>query len=595
MKNDPPPCERDEGAAERVLSGLGVAPGLALGRAHVSDSAAPAVPEYPIAAEEVAAESARFEDAVQTSRRQLISLEERARVLHGPAGEEVGFILDAHLAMLTQSRLVRGVVNRIGRDLSNAEAAVAAEIDEIAATFAGLDDPYFAARADDVRAIGGRLLRNLTQTPFTALGNLPAGTILLAEELTPADTALLDPSRLAGFATMQGGAESHTAIMARALGIPAILGCAGLMNAVCSGDLVMLDGRAGTVTVNPSAETLAGYERRRAARAHEQQQLDLLRPLPSVTRDGIEITLEVNLELSRELDQALQVDAAGIGLVRTEFMFMNRAAPPSEDEQAGLLADLVRGMKGRPVTIRTLDVGGDKLAGSLPGINAESPNPALGLRAIRFGLKHRQILSTQIAAILRAGAEGPVRMLLPMISSLVEVRVVRGIVDEVFARLRADGVRVAREIPPIGIMIEVPGAALAADAFGSIADFFALGTNDLTQYTLAIDRGDEQVAHLYNPQHPAVLRLIQFSTEAALRAGIPVSVCGEMAGDPRYTSLLIGLGIRVLSMAPVNLPRIKQRVRSLTVSEARRLADRVMAERDEERIAELLEESSGPL
>jgi len=574
---------------ERVMTGLGVSPGLALGSAHVSDLAALSVPEYSIAADQVSGELDRFDAAVGLSRHQLLKLKEKSAALHGPAAEEVGYLLDAHLAMLTHSRLLRGVVARIRGQLINAEAAVRIEIDAIAESFAMMGDAYLAARIDDIRVVGSRLIRNLTKTPFTAIGKLPTGTILLADELTPADTALLDPTRVAGFATALGGAEGHTAIMARSLGIPAVLGCVGLLQGVGQGDVVLINGSAGTVTINPTPATLAQYEAGRIVAQREQRQLDLLRQLPSVTRDGVMIELQANLELPRELAQATEVDAAGIGLVRTEFLFMNREDPPTEDEQVDALLLLVRGMAGRPVTIRTLDIGGDKLAYSLRGITADSPNPALGLRAIRLSLKHRPLLETQLAAILRVGVEGPVRILLPMISSLSEVRETRAVLLATALRLRAAGIRIADPLPPLGIMIEVPGAALAADAFAAECDFFALGTNDLTQYTLAIDRGDDQVAHLYNTVHPAVLRLIQFSTEAAVRARIPISVCGEIAGDPRFTPLLLGLGIRTLSMAPASLPRVKQRLRTLSMTEAVRLAGEVMGQSDERKITALLE------
>lgn len=571
------------------MTGLGVSPGLALGSAHVSDLAALSVPEYSIAPDETGAELDRFDEAVGLSRHQLLKLKEKSAALHGPAAEEVGYLLDAHLAMLTHSRLLRGVVTRIRSQSINAEAAVRIEIDEIAESFALMGDAYLAARIDDIRVVGSRLIRNLTKTPFTAIGKLPTGTVLLADELTPADTALLDPTRVAGFATALGGAEGHTAIMARSLGIPAVLGCVGLLQGVGPGDVVLINGSAGTVTINPSPATLAKYEAERIVALREKRQLDLLRQLPSITRDGVAIELQANLELPRELAQATEVDAAGIGLVRTEFLFMNRKDPPSEDEQVEALLLLVRGMAGRPVTIRTLDIGGDKLAYSLRGITSDSPNPALGLRAIRLSLKYRPLLETQLAAILRVGVEGPVRILLPMISSLSEVRETRAVLLATAERLRAAGVRIADPLPPLGIMIEVPGAALAADAFAAECDFFALGTNDLTQYTLAIDRGDDQVAHLYNTLHPAVLRLIQFSAEAALRARIPISVCGEIAGDPRFTPLLLGLGIRTLSMAPASLPRVKQRLRTLSLAEAVRLAAQVMDQSDERRISALLD------
>jgi phosphotransferase system enzyme I (PtsI) len=370
-----------------------------------------------------------------------------------------------------------------------------------------------------------------------------------------------------------------------------VLGVAGLLGHIDSGDTVVVDGSDGTVVINPKRETVQRYEAQQETLARVERQLGRLRRLPAVTRDEVEITLQANLELPRELEQAVAAGAQGLGLVRTEFLYMNRQDLPDEDEQFEAYRGLVRGMDGRPVTIRTLDVGGDKLAAPLAdATGGEGANPALGLRAIRLSLKQRPLLDAQLGAVLRAGAEGPVRILLPMISSVLEIRKVREALAQVARRLKRRGARIANPLPPLGVMIEIPGAALAADALAAESDFFAIGTNDLIQYTLAIDRGDEQVAHLYNPLHPAVLRLIQFAVEAALRARIGLSLCGEMAGDPRFTALLLGFGIRDLSMAPGNIGRVKQRVRGLDMVAATRRARAIMDQLDDARIASLLDD-----
>jgi phosphotransferase system enzyme I (PtsI) len=592
--------ERKRGAArkgvgaerlpERVYGGLGVSPGVAIGPAHVVESGSIDVPEYQIPADQIEAEQQRFAAAIEKSQRQLQKLKSKSADLPGTAAEELGFLLDARLQMLTGSRIVRGVERRIADTRQNAEAAVRAEIGQVAESFAALDDPYLAARVDDIREVGDRLIRNLTKKPYQAFSRLPESSIVIAEELTPADTALMDPALIAGFATAVGGTESHTAIMARSLGLPAVLGVGPIIAGIHTGDAVIIDGTGGRIIVNPRAATLAEYERQKDAHERAARQLIGLKRLPAVTRDGTAISLFTNLELPRELDQALAAGAEGIGLLRTEYLFMNRADLPDEDEQYQALRDLVRGLEGRPITVRTLDVGGDKLADALDGLQGGGANPALGLRAIRLSLKQPHLLETQLAAILRAAAHGPVRILLPMISSMVEIRQVREIMKTVARRLKRRGVRLPDPLPPLGVMIEVPGAALAADALAQSADFFAIGTNDLTMYTLAIDRGDEQVAHLYNPLHPAVLRLIQFTTEAALRARIPISVCGEVAGDPRYAALLIGLGIRELSMATNALPRVKQRIRNLDIVAATRFARVIMDQSDTGRIATLLDD-----
>lgn len=587
MKTDTPAAPSGQG---RSLRGLGVSPGIAIGPAHVVESGAVRVPEYRLAPDQLEAEAARFAEACSKARRQIRKLKSKALVLPGSASEEIGFLLDAHLAMVTNSRLTRGVERRIQEEHVNAEAAVQAEIATIAQTFAGMEDSYLAGRIADVREVGRRLIRNLMRHEYKAFSLLPPGTVILAEELTPADTALLDPRRVAGFATVLGGAEGHTAIMARSLGLPAVLGVAGLLTGLKNGITVIVDGVQGRVIIDPAPEVLEEYRHRRAEREREREQLKSLRKLPAVTRDGTAVTLQANLELPRDLDHALENGAQGIGLLRTEFLFMNRDHLPDEDEQYDVLRAIVEGMGGRTVTARTMDVGGEKLAGWMAGRYGEPANPALSLRAVRLGLREPKLLETQLAAMLRAGAHGPLRILLPMICSVSEVQRVREMMGQVARRLRRRGVAIADPLPPVGVMVEVPGAALSADALAYAADFFAIGTNDLTQYTLAIDRGDEAVASLYDPLHPAVLRLIQFTIEAALRSRIPVSVCGEIAGDPRYTALLLGLGVRDLSMAPPSIPVVKRRIRTVDLMEASRRARVIMDQSDSGRIAALLDD-----
>ena len=583
-------ARKETSRKEIVLSGLGVSAGIAIGEAHVVEIGAVQIPEYDIAEGEIEAELARFAEALEKSNRQLKKLKTKSAELHGAAAEELGFLLEAHMQMLSGSRIIRGVEQRIKRDRINAEAAVQAAISAVAEEFEGLDDAYLAARAADVREVGNRLLRNLTKTPYEAFKHLPEGAIVIAEELTPADTALLDPKQVGGFATAIGGAQSHTAIMARSLELPAVLGIPELLTRVKSGDPVVIDGYTGRVVIRPTRERLLEYERRAAEIAQEARQLTRLRKLPSMTTDGRRIGLFANLELPREVENALEAGAAGVGLLRTEFFYMNRADLPSEDQQYEILREIVEGMAGRPVTVRTLDIGNDKLAPALKDHMVETANPALGLRAIRLSLRDRELLDAQLGAILRAGVHGPVRILLPMISAVSEVKQTRAALEQVAKRLKRRGVKIADPMPPLGVMIEIPGAALAADALAQCSDFFAIGSNDLTMYTLAIDRGEEQVAHLYNPLHPAVLRLIQFATEAALRARIPISVCGEIAGDPKFVPLLLGLGIQELSMAVGNIPRIKQRVRGLDFAAAARCARIIMEQTDSGRIAMLLDD-----
>ena len=575
---------------EQLFIGLGVSPGIGIGSVHERETGAVDVPEYSIAAKDANKELDRLHAAVTGARRQIGRLRAKARALPGMAADEMEFLLDAYIQMLKDSRLIRGAESRITQDHINAEAAVQNELTEISIAFSNMNDAYLAARLDDIHEVASRLIRNLLKTPKRSTVRVPKGSVIVAEEMTPADTAQLDPGRIVGFATALGGAEGHTAIMARALGLPAVLGAPELLKGARNGDDIIIDGDNGRIVINPKPATLAAYERRHQENEQENKRLNAIRNQPSITRDGTPIGLQANMELPVQMKLVGQAGASGIGLLRSEFMFMNRPDIPSEDEQFEELSAVVRGMDGQPVTIRTLDIGGEKIAASLLDKFGDSVSSSLGLRGIRLSLAHVEVFETQIRAILRAGAVGPVRILLPMVSTTGEIRKAREIINRMAKNLKRRKVAIAKEMPPVGVMIEVPGAALSADALAQAADFFAIGSNDLTMYTLAIDRSDEQVASLYNPLHPAVLRLIQFSAEAGLRARIPVSICGEMAGDPRYTALLLGLGFRELSMTASSIPRVKQRIRDLDLLAAESRARVIMDQVDAGRITMLLED-----
>ena len=577
-------------ARERIFDGFAVGAGIAIGVIHRHDSRAVIqVRERHIPASKVRAEQHRVIEAAAGATRRMEDLQEQARRMTGPAGEELGYLLEAYHQMLSGSRLVRGVQNRIGAEQINAEAAVMKEIGLMAEAFAAMDDPYLAARIADVREVGRRLVESLDQAAPTGFEGLPPNAVIVADELSPADTALLDPKRVSGLATMLGGVESHTAIVARSLGLPAVV-AADFLDQVENGETAIIDGGVGRLIVAPTSATLKLYREKRADFLRTQRALTKLKTVRATTRDGLHIRLHANIELPSEVDAVLAAGAEGIGLLRSEFMFMNRRKLPTEEDQYKELAGVVRRMQGRPVTIRTLDVGADKL-GDAFGLKS-GPNPALGLRAIRFSLSHRKLLLTQLSAILRVSALGPVRILLPMVCTVEEVREVRRILARLTAALKRKGVKMADPLPPLGVMIEIPGAALAADALAAEADFFAIGTNDLTQYTLAIDRTDEQVAYLYNPLHPAVLRLIQFAAEAANAARIPVSVCGEMAGDERLAPLLLGFGITELSMAPASLPRVKKRILDITFSALQGKVRRITTLADPAKVKKFVDELS---
>lgn len=572
-----------------MLQGLPVSAGIAIGPLHLHDPGVVAVLAYVIAGDAVEAERARFHRSVAAALRQIDKLRSRAELLPEPAQEAALALLEVHRQMLSGSRLVRGVDRRIAETRTNAEAALEVELAAIVDSFSAIADATIRARVDDVRGAGHRVLRHLTQTAYHSFAGVPAGSIVIAAELTPADAALMDPTRIAGFAAAVGGVEGHTAIMARALHLPAVLGVRGLLEDAAGTAIAIVDGIEGRIILDPWPDTLAAYRRRRAALARQRRRLVAIAGLPSVTDDGVAISLNANIDLPAEVDEARALGAEGIGLLRTEIQFMNREDLPDEDAQYEMLRAVIEGLGDRPVTIRTLDIGGDKRAPALAAHFPEGPNPALGLRAIRYSLKMPRLFEAQIAAILRAGAHGSVRILLPMLTSVGEMRQARNIIQRTARKLRRQGVAIADPLPPIGAMIETPAAALGADALAAQSDFFAIGTNDLTMYTLAIDRSDEQVASLYNPFHPSVLRLIVFAVTAARERGIPVSLCGEIAGDPRYTALLLGLGLRELSMSPGSLPRVKERLRQIDAAEAQTMAARAVAAHDAAHVMVLVE------
>lgn len=579
---------------ELAIRGIAVSAGVAIGAVFDTADAPAEAPRRRIAEGQVEAERQRLADAVALSRKQLGKLRNRLSVLPEEAQEELAPLLDAYVLMLGNSRLLRGARKRIETELLAAETAVQDEAEAIAALIlAAKDDdkPGLKRRADEVREIARRLIRNLTATPFRSLKDIPQGAILVAEEITPADAALLDPARIAGVATEEGGADGHTAIMLRALGIPAVLGAQGLTESAARGEQMVLDGGTGTIVLRPGKDALAAGREALAAYARERAKLAKLRSLPAVTTDGEEVELLANLEIPAELPLIHRAGAQGIGLLRTEFLFMNREGLPDEEAQVEAYTEVLEAMAGDPVTIRVLDWGGEKdmqaLAEGIEPVHA-GPNPALGLRGLRLLLKRPELLEVQFAAILRVAEKGQVRILLPLVTTPAEVKQAREIYERVARRVRRRGVHLPERLPELGVMIETPGAALAADAIALEADFFAIGTNDLAMYTLAVDRGEADVAHLYDPLHPAVLRLMQFATEAALRLRMPVSVCGEMAGNPRLVPLLLGLGIRTLSMNASAIPRVKQAVRALDIADCARFARRVMEQSDPARIQDLV-------
>jgi phosphotransferase system enzyme I (PtsI) len=588
-------------AAERRFTGLPIGAGIAIGPAYLIEDHTPTLVHRPIPADGVEAELLRLDDAIAKSRRQLGKLRAQLAMLPAEGQAELEPLIDAYMQMIGPSRLLRGARRRV-EGLVSAETAVSEETEALAAAVLSVQDRDRAGlkrRAEEIREIGRRLIRNLTETPFQSFAKLAQGTVLVMDHLRPADAALLSPARLAGVVTEEGGTDGHTAVMLRALGIPAVLGAHGVTGAIRSGDLLVLDGGAGTVALHPSPATMAAARRSSASFARERQKLAQLRRLRAETTDGQSVELMANLEVPIELPLIAQAGVEGIGLFRSEFMFMNRSLLPDESEQTEVYRAAVEAMGGDPVTIRVLDWGGEKEIEALQaaGIAEELAglNPALGLRGIRMLLRHPELLETQLAAIMRAANSGPVQVLLPMVTTVDEVRATREIYQKVARRLRRRGDKLPDRLPPIGIMIETPAAALSADALALEADFFAIGTNDLTMYAMAADRADADVAKLYDPLHPGLLRLVQFTIEASLRLRKPVSVCGEMAANPKLTPLLLGLGLRCLSMNASAVPRVKQVVRSVAIADCARLARRVMEQTEPAAIRALVEDFAAKL
>ena len=583
---------------ERRFVGIPVSPGIAIGPVFGTHEKPVQVAMHRIQAADIEAEGARLEAAILQSRKQLTKLRARLAVLPEESQEEIAPLLDAYLRMLGPSRLTRGARRRIAETLVSAETAVVQEVEAIGQAFLALTDDDQAGlqrRAEEVGEIGRRIVRNLTRAPFRSFAGLPKGAVLVAEGLRPADAALLDPARLAAVATDEGGSDGHTSVMLRALGVPAVLGAAGLTAAIRDGDVAVVDGLAGTVVLNPTPPTLLHARRGANAFVRGVQRLTRLRHLPPETVDHELVELQANLELPAELPLIAQAGATGIGLLRSEFLFMNREGLPDEDAQTATYRAVIEAMDGGCVTIRVLDWGGEKdieaAGGGGRGAGGGRHQPGAG--------PARHPPAAAPAGIIRDPARGdPARrhgrpdphILLPMVTTVGEVRAAREVYAHVVRRLRRKRVRLPDRLPPMGIMIETPGAALSADGLAREAEFFAIGTNDLTMYTLAVDRGETDIAHLYDPLHPAVLRLVQFTVEAARRAAMPVSVCGEMAANPEYTPLLLGLGLRSFSMNAAAVPRVKQAVRLVAMQDCNELAQEVMGLADTARIRAMVAE-----
>jgi len=552
-----------------IRKGIPVSPGLAIAPAIVLDSEQFRIPRRSVAPEEVPQELERFQGAVQRAKDEVQDL--RARVARD-IGEKLGAIFDVQDALLGDAHLHEEVRELVERDHYSIEFAVATVLRGYAKKFLGLPNRYMAERVADVYDVEKRLLRNLIGAKRETLGRLTEPVVIIAHDLTPSQTAALDRSKIMAFATDVGGRTSHTTIVARAMGIPAVVGLKTITADVSGGDTVIVDGNRGQIIINPDEPSIHRFREAERRFRRMEEELGDLRDLPAVTQDGREIHLWGNIEFPHEVEGCLARGATGIGLYRTEFLYLDRDEDPSEEDHFQAYAEAIGALQGRPLTIRTCDLGADKFT-HISG-DYDERNPFLGFRSIRFSLQHIALFKTQLRAVLRASALGPTRLMFPLVTNLRELRQAKMILGDVREDLEEEGVAFDRDMK-VGVMIEVPSAAIMARQFARECDFFSIGTNDLIQYTLAVDRSNDRVAPLYTPGHPAVLRLMREILSAAHEVGVEVAVCGEMAGEPLYTLLLVGMGVDALSVSAATLPEVKKVVRSITLAQAREVTEKV--------------------
>lgn len=566
------------------IHGVGVSSGIAIGRAHLVSNALLEVVHYQLIPDQIDEEIQRFADAIQTVKHDLEVV--RAQ-LPKTAPAELDAFISTHLAMLNDKSLSEAPKEVIRNELCNAEWAIKQQMDDIVEQFDAIEDAYLRERKHDVVQVVERIIKVLLGHPSQSPNQSKekqqqeSATILVAHDISPADAIQFKQHQFAAFITDVGGVTSHTAILARSLNIPSIVALQRARDLISDGEIIIVDGSVGVVIVNPSKEVLAEYELKQDQWQLEQQKLQRIKSTKAITMDGTGIELHANIEVPEDVISVKASGATGIGLYRTEFLFMNRREMPDEEEQFQAYKHVAEAMQGMPVTIRTLDLGADKQMN--PDSVSNCANPALGLRAVRFCLSEPQIFHTQFRALLRASHYGHIKILIPMLSNLTELRQSKLLLERAKESLRKEGKPFDESIR-LGGMIEVPAAAINADAFAKELDFLSIGTNDLIQYTLAIDRTDDAVAHLYNPLHPAVLKLIQMTIHAAEKYNIGLSICGEMAGDIKLTRLLIGMGMRQLSMHPSNILSVKQQILHSQIARLNKQVKKLLHLREIEKI-----------
>ncbi len=569
------------------LHGMGVSRGIAIGKVHILERDQIEIHEFELADDSIDAEVQRLQDAVSQAKQQLRAIRDH---IPESTSADISAFIDTHLLMMDDAALIQEPLRLIRDKGCNAEWALKLQRDALVAAFDEMDDPYLRTRKDDVDHVVDRIQRILLRHAPLAHeipDNKLNGYIVLADDLTPADTVLMQHQGIVAFITEYGGPTSHTAILARSLGIPAVISLHDALQYIEEDDFIVIDGMRGVVLVNPDKPCIEYYREQQQEDISYYSDLSSLKEEPARTTDGVDIQLMANIELPRDFDTVREVGANGVGLYRTEFLYMNRETPPDEEEHYETYLKVLDKLNGLPLTIRTLDLGADKQVDGGRQSGPVQSNPALGLRAVRLCLKEPALFRPQLRAILRASAKGTIRLMIPMLSNLQEMKQVLAIINEIKSELAASKIKYDKKMP-IGGMIEVPAAAICADIFAEHLDFLSIGTNDLIQYTIAIDRVNDEVNYLYDPLHPAVLRLIKITLKAGEKAGVPVAMCGEMAGDTQFAALLLSLGLRQFSVHPANLLELKKIINETDISQLTEFAEQALAANSGVEVADLL-------
>ena len=573
------------GQSETVLRGIAASRGIAYGQVFLYLQSELEVPRYQVEPAKRIGEIARFEQALVTTRQQIAQVRQQ---VSRNLSEAEALIFDAHQMVLEDQALIGETIREFETTGLNIETCFNAVAQRYIAAFAEIDDEYLRERAADIKDVARRVLRTLLGQTVMQLSELAEKRIIVAHDISPSEAAGIDRSSALGMVTELGSRTSHAVIVARSMKVPAVVGAADLTNRVKDGDWVLVDGYEGIVVLHPSQATLFRYGKIQQERSSFESRLLAANALPAETRDGVRVTLRANIEKADEVALVRQYRAEGVGLYRTEYLYLSSPRLPTEEEQYANYRAIAEGLAPAPVTIRTLDVGGDKPLPANPHLIGPEANPFLGFRALRMCLENPGLFKEQLRAILRASAHGKVEVMYPMVGSADELEAANRLLAEAKEEVRARGLAFDEGLR-VGTMIEIPSAAIAADVLAPHCQFFSIGTNDLIQYLLAVDRGNNRIAHLYDPVHPAVLRVLKLVVDAAHARGIKVSVCGEMAGDPVYVPLLVGLGVDELSMTPPLLPAARFLIRAMTGAEARQLAQDALAQTDSKRTAALVQ------